>query len=217
MNTRYQILCAYAGPLFVVLLTPVFFGMGFMPPMAPTMTPTEVAAFYEEHRSMIRLGATLIMQLAMLGVLWTAAISMQLRRAEAGGAPILSTLNLLLGALGFMFFTFPPMFWTTAAYRPERDIDLIYLFNDHAWLALVMPVMSATLQALVIGLAIFSDPRPEPIYPRWVAYLNFWAAIIFLPASMAGFFKQGPFAWNGVFDFWVPLFVFSVWIFVMAI
>ena len=87
MNTQHQVYCAYAGPLFVVLLTPIWYLTGFLPPLAPSMSPAEVAAFYEEHRSMIRFGATMLMQLAMLGVLWSAAISAQLRRIETGFIP----------------------------------------------------------------------------------------------------------------------------------
>jgi hypothetical protein len=217
MNIRHQVYCAYAGPLFIVLLTPIWYSTGFLPPLSPLMTPVEVAAFYEEHRTMIRLGATLLMQLAMLGVLWSAAISAQLRRIEVGSTPILTYVNLALGALGFMFFTIPAMFWTTAAYRPERDIDLIYLFNDQAWLCLVMPVMSASIQAVVIGVAILSDRRAIPIYPRWVAYLNFWVAATYLPGALATFFKRGPFAWDGLFDFWIPLTTFSIWIVIMGV
>lgn len=217
MNVRFQVWCAYAGPLFVVFLTPVWYSTGFLPPLPPSMPPADVAAFYEEHRTMIRLGATLLMQLAMLGVLWSAALSAQIRRIESGSTPILAYSNLALGALGFLFFTIPAMFWTAAAYRPERAVELVYLFNDAAWLSLVMPVLSASLQAVIIGLAILSDQRETPIFPRWAAYLNFFVGVTYLPGSLATFFKTGPFAWNGIFDFWLPLTTFSVWIFVMGI
>lgn len=216
MNIRMQIICAWAGPAFVALLTPVWLYMGFLPVPSPTMTPEEVAAMYDERRLAIRFGATAIMQLTMLGVLWTAAISAQLRRIESGDTPVLTYANLAFGAIGYFLFIIPAQFWTAAAFRPERDIDIIYALNDYSWLSLLMPVASAVLQALVIGVAIMSDKRAQPVYPRWAAYMNFWCAVVFMPGALATFFKTGPFAWNGIFDFYIPLFAFTVWIVVMA-
>jgi hypothetical protein len=208
---------AWCGPVFVALLAPIWWYMGFLPPLSPKMSPIEVAQFYADHRFAIRFGATMIMQLAMLYVLWAAAISTQIRRAESDSATFLAYAQLALGAIASILFVIPAMFWTVAAYRPELDVQLRYLVNDMAWLSLVMPVMSAVLQALVIGYAIISDKREVPLYPRWAAYFNFWVGVTFLPGGLATFFHSGPFAWNGIFDFWIPLVAFSVWICVMAV
>jgi hypothetical protein len=35
--------------------------------------------------------------------------------------------------------------------------------------------------------------------------------LLFLPDQLLFFFKTGPFAWNGVLGFWVPLSVFCGW------
>ena len=50
-----------------------------------------------------------------------------------------------------------------------------------------------------------------------MAYLNLWVAVTFLPGAAATFFKHGPFAWNRLFDFWLPLTTFSLWIIVMGV
>jgi hypothetical protein len=40
-------------------------------------------------------------------------------------------------------------------------------------------------------------------------------ALVFVPAALIPFFKTGPFAWNGVLSFWLPVGLFVVWLFVM--
>ncbi|WP_445187309.1 hypothetical protein ACTXG6_09070 [Pseudonocardia sp. Cha107L01] len=54
------------------------------------------------------------------------------------------------------------------------------------------------------------------MYPRWTAYFNVWAAVLFLPGGLAYFFRTGPFAWNGVFAFWVAASTFFLWLLVMT-
>ncbi len=49
---------------------------------------------------------------------------------------------------------------------------------------------------------------------RWVGYFNIWAGLLQIPGAMMPFFKTGPFAWDGLFAFWMPLVVFSLWIYV---
>ncbi|MGE3297731.1 MAG: hypothetical protein AB7I68_10315 [Porticoccaceae bacterium] len=35
--------------------------------------------------------------------------------------------------------------------------------------------------------------------------------MLFVPGGLLTFFKTGPFAWDGLFVFWVPLVVFLLW------
>ena len=39
------------------------------------------------------------------------------------------------------------------------------------------------LWMVVIALAIFKDHNVPTLYPRWVAYLNVWCAILIFPAG----------------------------------
>ena len=48
--------------------------------------------------------------------------------------------------------------------------------------------------------------------PRWVAFLNFFVAFSFLPDPLAYFFKTGPFAWDGLLAWWVPVAAFFGWL-----
>jgi hypothetical protein len=65
--------------------------------------------------------------------------------------------------------------------------------------------------------AIFGDTRPHPLFPRWSAYLSLWNALLLVPGGLMAFFKIGPFAWDGIFAFYIPLLVFFVWLISMTV
>lgn len=71
----------------------------------------------------------------------------------------------------------------------------------------------AGLQNLAIGLCSLGDNNNR--YPRWIGFVNFWIAILFLPGVLLPFFKSGPFAWNGLIGFWLVAFAFFGWIIMM--
>ncbi|GFE52426.1 hypothetical protein So717_41790 [Roseobacter cerasinus] len=216
MNPKMCSLFAWAGSVFIVILCGSFLLMGFLPPIPAFMGAEAAAEKFEDNRTAIRAGATAIMQSCTLMFLWVAAISVQIRRIGGEQARTLSYGQLLLGFAGNIVFLLMSFAWTIAAFRAERSAELVAMLNDIGWLIVVMPVMPLTLQAFVIALAILSDKRDEPLFPRWAAYLNFWVGILFLPGAVTTFFKTGPFAWHGLLVFWVPIVAFIGWVFTMA-
>jgi hypothetical protein len=60
------------------------------------------------------------------------------------------------------------------------------------------------------------DRSTRPLWPRWVGYLNLWIALSGAGGGLAVFFKHGPFAWNGLVGFYIPIAAFTVWIAVMT-
>ena len=67
---------------------------------------------------------------------------------------------------------------------------------------------------IIVGVATLSDQRERPIFPRWFGFFNLWVAVLFLPVSLLTFFKTGPFAWSGVFGWYLGLIAFGTWYFV---
>ena len=51
----------------------------------------------------------------------------------------------------------------------------------------------------------------------WPRRRGWWVALLISPAGIIVFFKHGPFAWNGLFGFFVPLAAFAAWIAVMVV
>jgi hypothetical protein len=60
----------------------------------------------------------------------------------------------------------------------------------------------ATIALMMIALVFIA---------RWVAYLNLWVVVLYLPTALDMFFKSGVFAWNGALVFWVPATAFFIW------
>jgi hypothetical protein len=217
VSRTHQLLCAWCGPLFVLL-----FGVGFwvfaeyLPPHRPSASAEEIAAIYQANASMIRVGMLFLLTGAGVSFGFVAAISAQLRRIETG-PPVLSDLQLIAGVSAALLLLLPAMIFTMAAFRPERAPELTQLLSDAAWLLLIMPFPPACMQLIAIALAIFADRGVVPVFPRWAAFFNLWAAVLFIPGGLASFFKTGPFAWNGLFAFWLAAAAFFAWIIVMSV
>jgi hypothetical protein len=215
MDTFSSRLCLWSGPLYVVL-----FGIGFwplaglFPPPSPSLSAEQVAAFYQSNTNMIRLGVAIVMVGAGLQAPWIALIAEQMKRIR--GCPLaLVYTQLGAGCAGIVLFIMPCIFWLLAAFRPERDVQTTLLLNDLSWLSLVTPVPLAMVQVAALAVAILLDKSARPVFPRWAGFYNLWLAVIFLPGVVAAFFKSGPFAWNGIFPFWIPASVFFSWFIVM--
>lgn len=217
MNTRNQLIGAWCGPAFVVLFTIGYWLIAhYLPPHAPTATAEDVAALYRQHTTQIRLGMLLMMSCSGLMAGFVAVIAVQLRRIE-GQTPVLTYTQLASGTVGILFFILPALLWTAAAFRPERDPELLLLLNDLGWIFFLMPFTSFVVQNLAIGLAILGNDGAAQPFPRWAGYFNCWVAVLFVPGGLLTFFKSGPFAWNGLFVFWVPLVVFLLWYGIMFV
>lgn len=156
----------------------------------------------------------MIMLAAAFTAPWVALFSVYINKIE-GKRNVLSYTQLSTGTLGVAVMWIPAMIWTTAAFRPDRDPELIQLMNDFGWIFMLMTFSLALIQNVVIGIAILADRGAQPLFPRWAGYFNIWVAIIYTPAALITFFKTGPFAWDGIIAFWIPALVFFSWFIVM--
>ncbi|WP_145011479.1 hypothetical protein [Mycobacterium marseillense] len=217
-NTWSQRLCVWSGVLFAVLF---FLGFGiiarYIPPPAPTRTAASVASFYRDNANAIRAGMILSMYALVFFVPFTAAISVQLKRIEAEHTP-LTYAQLGIGCTLPVAF-FPALYYfQVAAYRPDRAQEAIQTLNDMGWLPFTGIIYAIFVQNLVIGVAVLSDQQTtQPVYPRWYGYFCLWTGLLYCPASLDVFFKDGPLAWNGLFSWWLSLVAFFAWIVVTVV
>jgi hypothetical protein len=185
--------------------------MGFLPPQSPHANADEIAAIFRDDTTRIRVGAVLMMVTFSFWVTFGAAVSLMIRRMEPD-LPVVaySSLALVGGILTIMVLI--PLTWAVAAFRPD-DLtpQILIAMNDFTWFLFVFTVVPFALWMLLIASTMLRDKSEHTIYPRWMAYFTLWSALLLAPALMIPFFKTGPFAWNGLLAFWLPLTVFAVW------
>lgn len=211
MRTQDQWLCLWCAPLFLVLLFIFFWGFaGFIPPPSPMLSAQQVADLYSANPGRIRLGMAVSMLASGLLVPFSAVITTQMKRIP-GISTTLAYTQLAAGSVNVMVFVVPYLIFSAAAFSPGRDPQLTLLLHEFGWLSFIMAVPLAIIQVFAFGAAVLMDRGERPIYPRWSAYLSLWTGLLFMPAVVAVFFRQGPFAWNGLFAIWIPLVVFTLW------
>ena len=216
MTRRQQLWSVYMGYVFMAVFLLAFWPIaGFVPPPDPNAGPQEIAEMFRDDTTAIRIGMVLCIFVSAVLLLWGAAISVQMKRIEGRFSPFVYAWIAGTACL-VIEFIYPCAWWALAAFRPTGDPELIQRFNDMAWLAFLGIASTAILQAIILGILTLSDKRAEPIYPRWFAYFNFWCGTLFVPAGLIFFFKDGPFAWNGIMAWWVVLTVFTAWMVVLT-
>lgn len=210
MSRPVQIACASCGFMLVVLLFGGLIAAGWIPPVSPSETADEIAQRYADNANGIRLGAVLMLFGAGFTVPLGALIAAHIKRIEGEFSP-LAYIQIIGSAGGLFAITMPVLIFGAAAFRPERDPELLQLMTDLGWVPFIINGPPAIMQAVSFGVAILNDKRENPPFPRWLGYFNFWAAFCFLPAFLLLFFKTGPFAWNGLLSFWLAAALFGGW------
>lgn len=184
---------------------------GFFPLHEPSAGAATIAAFFRGDVFGIRLGMVIVMWGSATFIPFTATMADYVSRVEGREGP-LTRITTMAGYANAMLTFYPPLYWIANTWRSsERSDEMIYMLNDIAWLqfigglALIMPMF------VTVAVAALSDKSAKPTFPRWSAFASVMTFILFLPDQMLFFFKTGPFAWNGLFAFWVPLSVFCGW------
>jgi hypothetical protein len=191
---------------------------GFTPPMSPTMSAGQVAAFYRdpEHLSRIRASMILFNWFGVCLIPVLILLVMQIRRM-AHRTPIFSYCMLGCVAGGPTLFLIANVCWLLAAFRPERNPELTQMFNDFAWITFTSQVPFLIGQGVIVALAIYLDDPSRPVFKRWVAHFNLVVAAALVPAAFVGLALAGPLAWDGALSFWLKNIAIGVWIVVMGI
>jgi hypothetical protein len=162
--------------------------------MSPELTAEQVVDFYVRNAAMVRFSMITFNLCAIMLVPFFMTIVVQIKRM-ALPSHLLAYCYLCGIAGGATLFAIADIFWLIAAFRPDRNPQLIQLLNDMAWLVFTAPV-GMVVANLCLALAVFLDAGVAPIFPRWVAYVNVATAAAMTPAACAVIFRTG--RWHGM-------------------
>jgi hypothetical protein len=215
MSTRIQLLSAWCGPAAAVVVLLGWLLAGVLPmPLGSDSPVADVVAFYATDTP--RVVAGIVLSGIGFGLVFplVAVIAVTMVRME-GRTPILTFLQLITGAATGIMLLIPMILMAICGFRPDRNPEITVTLNDISWLMLITPIAPFMLQNIAIGLAILNDR--QHILPRWAGYLNFWIALSFVPSALPYFFHSGPFAWRGIFVFWLALTTYCIYLVVMGL
>jgi hypothetical protein len=199
----------------VMWIAAFFLFPGFLPPMSPSASATEVAELYRDQLSRVRYSMILLnwFCVALIPILM---LIVERMRRMAHRTPILRYCVIgVAGAAPIAFLT-STVFWLIAAFRPERAPELTLLLNDLAWITFTCGVPFLIALCLFLALSVAWDDQERPVFPRWVAAFNVVVAVALVPAGFAGLTLSGALAWDGFLAFWVRNIAIALWIVVMA-
>ena len=215
MNNKGQLICLWSAPLVAVLF---LIGFSFFPGLAPVVSPTwsaeQVAEYFQNNTATIR-GSMILCNVIGISVipLFMVIVSQMLQIVNSSRALAYSYMGAAIA--GATMFALADLGWLIAAYRPERNPELILLLNDFAWMCFIVPVGFVIAQNACLAIAILLDKSKNPVFPTWVAYFNIIAAGLMVPGAFATLYKTGPLAWDGAFAFYLRLGTYGVYILVM--
>jgi MFS family permease len=211
IKTTIHMLCAYSfigyAGIFVLGWWVI---AGFMPPHPPTSTAPEIVARLQSNVLGIRIGMVLSMVAAMLYMPLTAIISYHIEKIEGYIGP-LTWCQIMAGVCSVMLTYTPAMWWLVATFRLDRPPEETLMLNDIAWLNIVGGLTIYLPTLFTISIASFMDDSPAPAFPRWFGYMCILVFFGQASGQLIFFFKTGPFAWNGLFAFYIPMIAFFVW------
>jgi hypothetical protein len=209
---RTNVFGAWCGVAYIVVLLVGWWVVGgFFPLHRPSAGADEIATFFRDEGVRVRLGMVIVMWAAALFIPFTATMADFVARFEGRNGP-LTRIMTLAGYANAMLTFYPPLWWIANTFRAkERSADVIYLLNDVAWLqfigglSLIMPMYG------VVAVVALADTGERPVFPRWFGYQSIMTFLLLVPDQMLFFFKTGPFAWNGLLGFWIPLAALGGW------
>lgn len=213
MSTRSQIALLWWGIAFTAgYALSLAFLIGIVPPPPATWTAERVADFYQQHAGRILLGAVMTSFTSAFLIPISIVAAVQSARQERG-RPVWSILMFTGGTFTSIFLVLPPVFFGTAAFRPDRPIEITATLHDLALLSLFTTVQFYIFFGVSVAVACLRDQtESNSPFPRLFGYFTIWCTLMFEIGGVAFLFKSGPFSWNGLFIFWIPFFFFFIWL-----
>lgn len=197
-------------PAFYMAFGVIFFALArVMPPPRPDVTRDQMAQFFLDHGTTIKIGFGLLLLVVGGAGVANGIVGYHMKRMSVGSVLAYAYIgSMAVGALpGCLLVAFC---FLTATLRPDRDPELVALLYDLGLLSYVGSLGCFSTAYVAFAIAILYDRNG--IFPKWLAYVTVWQIVTELLAVPVFFCKAGPFAWNGSISFWMGTVVFAFWL-----
>lgn len=208
---------AWTGPVFFI----GFFVMWGLvarnfPPMPASTEPQAMWQRDHDHRTAIMLGMSVCMVLAACYMTFGAAVSRVMRRIE-GPEGMLSNLEMMGATITYCPIVIACGIWLTSALQIDTlSPDMVQTMYYLAWMIIDLAYFVTSWQIIAAALVFLRDRRERKLVPAWVSGWGMVTVATFFPVSLIPFFKTGPFAFNGLFNFWIAFCTWYIWIVSMS-
>jgi hypothetical protein len=217
MSERSQTILVWWAVVFAVIYGIVLWLLlDMVPPPSAKLSATQIAHWYAERHTQIRVGAVIASWTSAFMVPLAIVVAAQMSRQETG-RKVWSAMTICGGTLMSIFLVLPPLFWGVAAFTPSRAPQITAIMHELGMLTLTTTDQYYVFMwvAVVVICWLPTSISHSP-FPRWFGYLTAWIAVMFEAGAFAFLPRSGPLAWNGLMVFWLPLILFGVWIAVMC-
>jgi hypothetical protein len=85
------------------------------------------------------------------------------------------------------------------------------------WMVIDLAYMVTSWQIIAASIVFLRDKREKKLVPAWVSWWGYVTVASFFPVSLIPFFKTGPWAFQGLFNFWIAFPTWYIWIVSMSI
>jgi hypothetical protein len=203
------------APVGLVLLLIGFWPLArFIPPPSANDTAVQIAHFYQHDTTAIRAGLLIVFVSFMTYEPLVAVVTRLMLRRSPNNA--MAWLQLGAGTGSWLFLLVPTMVLSAAAFRPDRAPDVTQALHDIGWFFFFMGFVPFVVQSIAITVFVLEDTGEGALFPRWVAYFGIAFEVLFVLGGLCTFFKTGPFAFQGLLTYWVPLGMYGAEVLVLT-
>jgi hypothetical protein len=205
-------ICVWCGWIFLAGYLASWGILGFnVPTLEPSIAQADLYTHYVTHSARIRLAFGLSVFFMPFYFVMSAVISRVMQRIEGPDGPF-AIVEQMGGALTVVTGQVAGIAWLVGAFRvQERGPAIVRTLYDFGWLYFDMTFMITTLQMFAMAYVFLSDKRAVPLFPSWISWLSIFVGFSFVMLLLLPFLITGPFAWNGLFNYWVTLGGFFAW------
>ena len=213
VDYRMWRLLAWCGPVFMATFF-YFWGIlaGNLPPFGADLNADQIYAHYIKDGMALRIGMSICMVGAAFYMAWGCAVSRLMQRIE-GPNGMLSSLEMMGATITCAPLIVACGIWLTASIEaPQLTPQIVHMMYWLGWMIIDLAYMVTSFQIFAVSIVFLRDKRTKPLMPAWVCWWGFVTFAAFFPVSLVPFLKTGPFAFQGMFNFWIAFFTWYIWV-----